>query len=159
MLRGTVTSVLVRSPIAPGDYRRLHNRGRRQIRSDGCRKLSSLCRRYGLVGPFPKAANTFERTCAPRVMGIFKRHFFMRTLDISPLNPDRRLRPLCGAKTRAGGRCRMTAALHRSGRCRLHGGSPGSGKQTPEGRQRISAAMRRYWQAWRDARAIAATAP
>jgi glucans biosynthesis protein len=35
---------------------------------------------------------------------------------------------VCGARTRAGGRCRKPAAKGKR-RCRLHGGAPGSGGQ------------------------------
>jgi hypothetical protein len=34
--------------------------------------------------------------------------------------------PRCGAKTRAGGACR-SPAVHGRKRCRMHGGTPGSG--------------------------------
>jgi hypothetical protein len=33
-------------------------------------------------------------------------------------------------------------------RCRLHGSAPGSGKQTPEGRRRITEGSSRYMKAW-----------
>jgi uncharacterized protein YjcR len=40
--------------------------------------------------------------------------------------------PRCGAKTRSGGSCRAPA-LRGKGRCRMHGGAPGSG--APRGNQ------------------------
>jgi hypothetical protein len=49
------------------------------------------------------------------------------------------LRPQCGAKTRAGGRCRATPVWDkkhdrpRNGRCRMHGGLS-TGPKTPEGK-------------------------
>ena len=65
--------------------------------------------------------------------------------------------PLCGAKTRACGDCSARVAIGPDGRprsrCRMHGGHLKSGKQTPEGRKRISEAMRKrmlaFWNAWR----------
>jgi hypothetical protein len=58
--------------------------------------------------------------------------------------------PKCGARTRAGGSCRVRAEPGRT-RCRFHGGLS-TGPRTPEGRQRISEANRRRWAAWRAAR-------
>jgi hypothetical protein len=56
----------------------------------------------------------------------------------------------CGAKTRAGHPCRRQGS-GRGGRCPNHGGAS-TGPLTKAGRQRISAAERRRWQAWREAR-------
>jgi hypothetical protein len=40
----------------------------------------------------------------------------------------------------------------------FRGGHWRSGKQTPEGRKRISEGMRRHWEGWRAARELASTA-
>jgi len=45
-----------------------------------------------------------------------------RAPDINPMMASRR----CGAKTRAGGSC-LAPALRGKRRCRMHGGTPGSG--------------------------------
>ncbi|WP_188907097.1 HGGxSTG domain-containing protein [Aureimonas endophytica] len=55
-------------------------------------------------------------------------------------------RPLCGAKTRAGGSCAMRTEPGKK-RCRLHGGLS-TGPKTPEGIERIRQAQLRRW-AWR----------
>ncbi len=60
----------------------------------------------------------------------------------------RRKRPLCGAQTRAGGRCKVRAEPGKR-RCRFHGGMS-TGPKTPEGRARIAEAQRRRWAAWRE---------
>jgi len=55
-------------------------------------------------------------------------------------------RPRCGAKTRAGGRCKAPAVWNReedeprNGRCRIHGGHS-TGPRTKEGLQRTLEAM------------------
>src|ERR1700694_4226006 len=59
---------------------------------------------------------------------------------------EQRKRP-CGAKTRAGHPCRAKG-LGRGGRCRNHGGLC-TGPRTQAGRERIAAAQRRRWEAWR----------
>lgn len=63
------------------------------------------------------------------------------TSDGSPL--ARSERPLCGARTRAGGSCAMRLEPG-SHRCRLHGGKS-TGPKTAEGRARIAEAQRRRW--------------
>jgi hypothetical protein len=56
-----------------------------------------------------------------------------------PRNTPKSLRPQCGAKTRAGGRCRAKPVWDkennrpRNGRCRMHGGLS-TGPKTPEGK-------------------------
>jgi hypothetical protein len=60
----------------------------------------------------------------------------------------RRRRPLCGAKTRAGGSCQVRAEPGRA-RCRFHGGKS-TGPKTDEGRTRIAEAQRRRWRAYRE---------
>lgn len=57
-------------------------------------------------------------------------------------------RRLCGAKTRAGGACQVRAEPGRA-RCRFHGGKS-TGPKTEAGRNRISEAQRRRWQAFRE---------
>lgn len=52
-------------------------------------------------------------------------------------------RPICGAKTRAGGQCAMRVEPGKR-RCRLHGGLS-TGARTAEGRERIAAAQRKRW--------------
>jgi hypothetical protein len=68
--------------------------------------------------------------------------------------------PRCGAFARSTGQpCRRKVAVGEDGRprprCLGHGGHVLSGKQTPEGRQRIANATRRrmlsFWEAWRKA--------
>ena len=51
--------------------------------------------------------------------------------------------PLCGAKTRAGGECRMRVVAGKR-RCRLHGGLS-TGPRSEEGRARIAESNRRRW--------------
>ena len=57
-------------------------------------------------------------------------------------------RLLCGAKTRAGGRCQVRAEPGRA-RCRFHGGKS-TGPRTPAGRARISEAQRERWRVYRE---------
>ncbi|MGH8565660.1 MAG: HGGxSTG domain-containing protein [Gammaproteobacteria bacterium] len=58
--------------------------------------------------------------------------------------------PLCGARCRDGHPCQAKAAWDasrhapRNGRCRIHGGLS-TGPRTQEGRDRLSAAMRKRW--------------
>jgi hypothetical protein len=68
--------------------------------------------------------------------------------------------PRCGAFARSTGQpCRRKVAVGEDGRprprCLGHGAHVLSGKQTPEGRQRIANATRRrmlsFWEAWRKA--------
>src|SRR6476620_589035 len=60
----------------------------------------------------------------------------------------RKGRLLCGAKTRAGGRCQVRAEPGKA-RCRLHGGkSPGP--KTQAGRARIAEAQRERWRVYRE---------
>jgi hypothetical protein len=63
-----------------------------------------------------------------------------------------RLKMRCGARTRRGTLCKCAALLTKRGklRCRLHGGLS-SGPKTPEGRARISAAMRARWASYKSA--------
>ncbi|WP_037375698.1 HGGxSTG domain-containing protein [Sedimenticola selenatireducens] len=57
-------------------------------------------------------------------------------------------RPACGAKTRAGGRCKAPPVWDRernqprNGRCRMHGGLS-TGPKTEAGRRRVAEAARR----------------
>ena len=59
------------------------------------------------------------------------------------------LRPQCGAKTRAGGKCKATPVWDKSnnkpknGRCRMHGGLS-TGARTPEGKLRALANLRQF---------------
>ena len=57
-------------------------------------------------------------------------------------------RPLCGAKTRAGGRCQVRAEPGKA-RCRFHGGKS-TGPKTEAGRNRIAEAQRQRWRAYRE---------
>lgn len=63
--------------------------------------------------------------------------------DGTPL--PHRERPVCSARTRAGGECQIHAEPGKR-RCRLHGGKS-TGPKTTEGRERIAAAQRRRWAA------------
>lgn len=72
------------------------------------------------------------------------------------VEPDKTIAPapvkantLCGARTRHGAPCKRKG-LH-SGRCRNHGGAS-TGPRTQQGRDRIAAAQRRRWIAWRRSR-------
>jgi hypothetical protein len=62
--------------------------------------------------------------------------------------PPKRLRPQCGARTRAGPPCKARAVWDhennrpRNGRCRMHGGL-NTGPSTPEGKARQRAAVTR----------------
>ena len=73
-----------------------------------------------------------------------------------PITPKSE-RPRCGAKTRAGGRCKALAAWDRrkdeprNGRCRLHGGLS-TGPRTAEGLQRTLDALRAGRARWLAAR-------
>jgi len=58
--------------------------------------------------------------------------------------------PRCGAKTRAGGECKVKVEPGKL-RCRFHGGKS-TGPRTEEGRARIAAAQRERWARWREAR-------
>ena len=63
-------------------------------------------------------------------------------------SPNRRKgRLLCGAKTRAGGRCQIRAEPGKA-RCRFHGGKS-TGPKTQSGRARIAEAQRLRWLAYR----------
>ena len=66
----------------------------------------------------------------------------------------RRKRPRCGAKTRAGGACKVRVEPGKR-RCRFHGGKS-TGPKTAEGRARIAEAQRQRWAAWRAARSAGA---
>lgn len=55
------------------------------------------------------------------------------------------LRVICGAKTRAGGKCRNKSEPGKR-RCKFHGGKS-TGPKTPEGKVRIAEAQRRRWAA------------
>ncbi len=74
-----------------------------------------------------------------------------------PVTP-KSVRLKCGAKTRAGGRCKAPAAwdrrkdVPRNGRCRLHGGLS-TGPKTAEGLRRTLAALRAGRARWLATRA------
>lgn len=68
----------------------------------------------------------------------------------------RKRRPVCGAKTRAGGQCKVKVEPGKL-RCRFHGGKS-TGPKTEAGRARIAEAQRRRWQAFRDERERVKTA-
>jgi hypothetical protein len=67
----------------------------------------------------------------------------------SKQSPRGRLRgrPLCGAKTRAGGSCKVRAEPGKA-RCRFHGGKS-TGPRTQAGLGRIAEAQRRRWRSYR----------
>jgi hypothetical protein len=69
----------------------------------------------------------------------------------SKQSPRGRLRgrPLCGAKTRAGGSCKVRAEPGKA-RCRFHGGKS-TGPRTQAGRGRIAESQRRRWRDYRAA--------
>jgi hypothetical protein len=64
--------------------------------------------------------------------------------------PRRKDRPVCGAKTRAGGTCLVRVEFGKA-RCRFHGGLS-TGPKTEAGRARIAEAQRRRWRAYREKR-------
>jgi hypothetical protein len=66
------------------------------------------------------------------------------------LRRRRKDRPLCGAKTRAGGTCMVRVEFAKT-RCRFHGGLS-TGPKTEAGRARIAEAQRRRWRAYREGR-------
>jgi hypothetical protein len=72
------------------------------------------------------------------------------TIERQQAAENRALRQMrsCGAKTRAGHPCRRKGR-GRGGRCPNHGGAS-TGPMTNAGRQRIAAAQRKRWQAWRN---------
>jgi hypothetical protein len=71
------------------------------------------------------------------------------TLASDQTAPGRRKgRRLCGAKTRAGGYCKVRAEPGKA-RCRFHGGKS-TGPKTPAGRARIAAVQRLRWLAYRE---------
>jgi hypothetical protein len=61
----------------------------------------------------------------------------------------------CAARNRRGTRCGCSVTTPGKRVCRLHGGHPRSGVQTPEGRARINAALKIYWARRRAAKALA----
>ncbi|HEU4403710.1 MAG TPA: HGGxSTG domain-containing protein [Polyangiaceae bacterium] len=65
-------------------------------------------------------------------------------------------RPKCGAKTRTGAPCGRRVVCLPGGelktRCRQHGGAS-TGPKTPEGRERMKAAVRERWRRFRAERA------
>jgi hypothetical protein len=79
------------------------------------------------------------RPCA-RLMGSYWKNRGM-TLTSDQTSPSRpKSRPLCGAKTRAGGGCQVRAEPGNA-RCRFHGGKS-TGPMTEAGRNRIAEAQR-----------------
>ena len=64
----------------------------------------------------------------------------------------KRLRVICGAKTRKGGQCRNKSEPGKA-RCKFHGGKS-TGARTPEGVARIAEAQRRRWARYREARQV-----
>jgi hypothetical protein len=90
------------------------------------------------------------RACA-RVMGSY---WDAMTTSVAA-NSDRsrwcrrrKDRPLCGARTRAGGTCIVRVEFGKA-RCRFHGGLS-TGPKTEAGRARIAEAQRRRWAAYRE---------
>jgi len=69
---------------------------------------------------------------------------------LSVSDPPRALRPECGARTRKGTPCAARCVPGRE-RCRMHGGLS-TGPKSAEGRERIAAANRRRWEAYREAK-------
>jgi hypothetical protein len=69
--------------------------------------------------------------------------------DRSAWRRKRKDRPLCGAKTRAGGTC-LVRVERAKARCRFHGGLS-TGPKTEAGRARIAEAQRRRWREYREA--------
>lgn len=64
----------------------------------------------------------------------------------------KRLRVICGAKTRKGGQCRNKSEPGKA-RCKFHGGKS-TGAKTPEGIARISEAQRRRWARYHETRQV-----
>ncbi len=73
--------------------------------------------------------------------GLYREVYNERTQAWQLQKIPKRLRPLCGARTRAGGTCQARAVFGRA-RCRRHGGLS-TGPKTPEGRARIAESNRR----------------
>jgi hypothetical protein len=80
----------------------------------------------------------------------------MSTYSNIPASIRRRDLPACGAKTRAGGRCRVKAVRGKK-RCRFHGGLS-TGPKTEAGRARIAEAQRRRWRNYRQTPPVLAEA-
>jgi hypothetical protein len=62
----------------------------------------------------------------------------------------KRIRPRCGARTRAGAPC-QAPGNGKGGRCKLHGGKS-TGPRTHDGRRRISMIQQERWRKYRAAR-------
>lgn len=84
--------------------------------------------------------------------GGIDRNELVRQLELAmQAHVPKCLRPLCGAKTRAGGTCRAKAVSGKK-RCRLHGGLS-TGPKTGEGRAKIATSnLRRAQQRQREKR-------
>ena len=96
------------------------------------------------TGPLRKICSEAQGRCVNgceemRALGLLD--------DGSPIRP--KLRPRCGAKTRAGGQCQCKVIPGKR-RCKFHGGMS-TGPKSEEGRARIAEAQRKRWQAFRAA--------
>jgi len=80
-------------------------------------------------------------------VGVACDHHGLPRVRLSVSDPPKSRRPPCGARTRAGTPCRARC-VPGSERCRLHGGLS-TGPKTQAGRERISEANRRRWEAYR----------
>jgi hypothetical protein len=85
-----------------------------------------------------------------RVMGSYDGCKMTLKTDRSAWRRKRKDRPLCGARTRAGGACVMRVEFGKA-RCRFHGGLS-TGPKTEAGRARIAEAQRRRWRDYRERR-------
>ena len=95
-----------------------------------------------------RASKRVMRVVCARVMGSYSENRKMVLASDRPSPMRRNGRILCGAKTRAGGRCLVRAEPGRA-RCRFHGGKS-TGPRTPAGRARIAEAQRQRWRVYRE---------
>ena len=116
-------------------------------------RLQKMLGRYASGGRLCPARAHYKRPDKARCSdtecraGICARRLALGLDDMGRALPRRR-RPLCGARTRAGGECRMRVVPGKR-RCRLHGGLS-TGARTAEGRARQLAALAAAREARRD---------
>jgi hypothetical protein len=99
----------------------------------------------GTADAFLATVNAIE-TGGREFDGYFQAGHIARFRVTKPKGTPKKQRPLCGARTRAGGTCKARVVEKPNGtpanRCRMHGGRS-TGARTPEGRARIVESNRR----------------
>ena len=113
---------------------------------------SALCD-MAMCSPFLCKVNyeTIRARARARVMGCYDGCEMTLKSDRSAWRRKRKDRPLCGAKTRAGGTCLVRVEFGKA-RCRFHGGLS-TGPKSEAGRARIAEAHRRRWRPYRERQA------